>query len=104
MAAAQRPSVWAVLVDHNGVEGSATRLYCPLESPAFEVDALKKVAKTEFGPLLAHVAASQLSVSATRNGDKFDEDARVDELSQGATRQQPLYIHAPPQHREVTTA
>jgi len=97
MAGEPRPSVWVVLVHHNGVEEPATRLYCPAESSAFEVDALKDAAKAKFVQLLAHVDASQLSVSATRGGDTADPRTLVSTIAPNADST--LYIHAPPPTR-----
>jgi len=76
------------------VVGAPTRLHFTVGLP-HDVDALKDAAKAKFVQLPANVAASQLSVSVTRGWDKLNEDALVDSLPQGATRQQPLYIHAP---------
>jgi len=92
----ERNWAWVVLVRQGMEEAEvATQVYCP-EGRSFNVDTLKKAAKAEFVQLLAHVDASQLSVSTIRGGDKFDEDALiVDQQPHGATRLQPLYIHAP---------
>jgi len=90
---AERDWVWVVLkregVDENEVP---TQVYCPV-GRLFNIDTLKKAAKAEFGPLLAHVAASQLSVSATRDGLAEDPRALISAIAPDADST--LYIHAP---------
>eukprot|EP00283_Hemiselmis_rufescens_P007670 CAMPEP_0173429598 /NCGR_PEP_ID=MMETSP1357-20121228/8263_1 /TAXON_ID=77926 /ORGANISM="Hemiselmis rufescens, Strain PCC563" /LENGTH=110 /DNA_ID=CAMNT_0014393803 /DNA_START=137 /DNA_END=465 /DNA_ORIENTATION=+ len=86
--------VWVKLVQQ-GVQDSRVTQIRYQNGGSFIVDDLCKAAKAEFVQLPANVAASQLSVSATRDGEKLNEDAIVESLPQGAERLLPLYIHAP---------
>mmetsp|Transcript_36188 Transcript_36188/g.91025 ORF Transcript_36188/g.91025 Transcript_36188/m.91025 type:complete len:236 (+) Transcript_36188:351-1058(+) len=86
--------VWVELLQPGVAETVVDRLYFA-EGRFRDVATLRDAAKEKFGPLLAHVAAAQLSVSATRDGEKLDEDALVVNLQHGGSRAQPLYIHAP---------
>mmetsp|Transcript_42159 Transcript_42159/g.105417 ORF Transcript_42159/g.105417 Transcript_42159/m.105417 type:complete len:115 (-) Transcript_42159:73-417(-) len=89
---------WAcVVLQLEGVEEdeAATRVYCP-DMRTFDVDTLNKAAKTGFVPLLSHVAASQLLVSANRVGTAAMGPCEdVTRLDAGQTGQQPRFIHAP---------
>jgi len=90
---ASRNWAWVVL-KREGVEEDevATQVFCP-EGRSFNVDALKDAAKAKFGQGLAHVDASQLSVSATRGGDTADPRTLVSTIAPNADST--LYIHAP---------
>jgi len=90
-----REWAWVVMLQP-GLGEFVEQLYCP-ERRTFNVVALRDAAKAKFVHLLAHVDASQLSVSATRDGEMLEEDAIVNELADGTSRQHPLFIHAPAQ-------
>mmetsp|Transcript_25801 Transcript_25801/g.59794 ORF Transcript_25801/g.59794 Transcript_25801/m.59794 type:complete len:152 (+) Transcript_25801:316-771(+) len=96
---ASRNWAWVVL-KREGVEGDevATQVFCP-GGRSFNVDALKDAAKAKFGQGLAHVDASQLSVSLSADRDGAASVARqstlVETLGRGSTEEQPLFIHAP---------
>uniref|UniRef100_A0A6U4MGK8 Uncharacterized protein n=2 Tax=Hemiselmis andersenii TaxID=464988 RepID=A0A6U4MGK8_HEMAN len=92
---AERDLVWVVLkregVDENEVP---TQVYCPV-GRFFNIDTLKKAAKAEFGQLLAHVAAAQLSVSRSATRDDPAEDPRTLVSAIAPNPDVTLYIHAP---------
>jgi len=101
--------VWVKLVQPGVQDSRATRIRYAMGG-SFIVDDLCKAAKMEFGPLLAHVAALQLSVSRSATRDNTPASALhawevVLELDVGQTGQRPLYIHAPaPPQVEVPEA
>mmetsp|Transcript_42059 Transcript_42059/g.82278 ORF Transcript_42059/g.82278 Transcript_42059/m.82278 type:complete len:288 (-) Transcript_42059:475-1338(-) len=92
-------AVWVVLVQEGMEDSRATKIRFEAGDRT-DVDDLCKEAKNEFTHRLAHVDASDLTVSMTREDDtKLEEDAGVpfqhEGVNHGASRQQPLYIHAP---------
>jgi len=105
---ASRNWAWVVL-KREGVEGDevATQVFCP-GGRSFNVDALKDAAKAKFGQGLAHVDASQLSVSLSADRDGAASVARqstlVETLGRGSTEEQPLFIHAPAAPPQVQDA
>jgi len=86
--------VWVKLVQLGVQDSRATQIRYQ-NGGSFNVDDLCKAAKMEFGPLLAHVAASQLSVSATRDGPREARPSTLVQSLGGSSDEQPLYIHAP---------
>jgi len=94
-------AVWVVLVQEGMEDSRATKIHFDAGGQ-IDVDDLCKEAKNEFTHRLAHVDASDLTVSVSREDDtKLEEDTGVpfqhEGVNHGALRQQPLYIHAPAQ-------
>mmetsp|Transcript_33281 Transcript_33281/g.78431 ORF Transcript_33281/g.78431 Transcript_33281/m.78431 type:complete len:125 (-) Transcript_33281:634-1008(-) len=102
--ATDRNFAWVVLQEQsdgrgNGDTSSASRVKRKDLDVPFDIDALKKDIKTEFSPLLDHVAAVQLKVFANeqelRAGEPLEEDKMVQVILAGARREQPLRVTYP---------
>uniref|UniRef100_A0A7S0YVE4 Uncharacterized protein n=1 Tax=Hemiselmis tepida TaxID=464990 RepID=A0A7S0YVE4_9CRYP len=93
----QDGDVWVKLVQPGVQDSRATRIRYATGG-SFIVDDLCKAAKMEFENRLAHLDASQLSVSATRDGPAEDPRTLVSTIAPNADVT--LYIHAPAPPRE----